>query len=284
MTTAREYFDKDSSQNLRVHASHEAVTVAGGKVEVIAALSFDFEAGVKYGLLYVPDSSQASSIFEHYLKNIGDLLKVGENIEVEMGFSGTAEKLSGKDLAFSGRINAYAPSTISVEEKSKLIAMASEQGLSLVIRDGDYVAARSSLEKPLAFISHDSRDKAELVREIASNLQKMLCPVWYDEYSLVPGASLRASIEKGIKECKKCVLILSPNFLSNGGWTKAEFDSIFTREILDQSDLIVPVWDNVSQREVYEYSPRLADKVAIPSSLGAEEVARQVLRAINIAK
>jgi TIR domain len=59
-----------------------------------------------------------------------------------------------------------------------------------------------------------------------------MCPVWYDEFALKIGDNLRDSIERGLKECRKCVLVLSPNFLTNGGWTKKEFDSIFTREIL----------------------------------------------------
>lgn len=85
----------------------------------------------------------------------------------------------------------------------------------------------------------------------------------------------------GLKECRKCVLILSPNFLSNEGWTKAEFDSVFTREILEAADVIIPVWHGVEKQDVYNYSPRLLDKVGIPSTLGTEEVARRILRAIN---
>ena len=108
-----------------------------------------------------------------------------------------------------------------------------------------------------------------------------MCPVWYDEYSLKVGDSLRASIEKGIKEAKKCILILSPNFLSNKGWGKAEFDSAFTRELLDEENVILPVWHNVGKRDVYEHSPRLADKVGLPSSLGVEELARKLSNAVK---
>ena len=87
------------------------------------------------------------------------------------------------------------------------------------------------MEELLAFISHDSRDKAEVARKIAIGLQRMLCPVWYDEFSLIVGANLRDSIENGLKQSRKCILVLSPHFFSNGGSTKKEFDSIFTREI-----------------------------------------------------
>ena len=85
------------------------------------------------------------------------------------------------------------------------------------------IRKRSASEKPLAFISHDSRDKDGLLRQLAHEMVRLLCPVWYDEYSLKVGDSrLRANIEKGLKEARKCIIILSPNFLSNEGWSKAD--------------------------------------------------------------
>src|SRR5438477_6425323 len=98
------------------------------------------------------------------------------------------------------------------------------------------------LENPHAVIYHDSRDKEEVAGPIALGLQKLMCPVWYDEYSLKVGDHLRESIERGLKETKKCVLVLSPNFFSNNGWTKTEFNSVFTREIREQKSVVLPVW------------------------------------------
>jgi hypothetical protein len=43
----------------------------------------------------------------------------------------------------------------------------------------------------------------------------------------------------------------TPHFLGNAGWPKEEFDSIFTREVLDKEDLVLPVWAGVSVRDVY---------------------------------
>jgi len=60
----------------------------------------------------------------------------------------------------------------------------------------------------------------------------MGCPVWYDEYRLKVGDELRKSIENGIKECDKCIVVLSKHFFSNDSWTKAEFESIFVKQIL----------------------------------------------------
>jgi len=137
------------------------------------------------------------------------------------------------------------------------------------------------VEKPLAFISHDSRDKEELVRELAQELSRLMCPVWYDEYSLRVGASLRKSIETGLKETRNCIVVLSPNFLSNEGWGKAEFDSVFTREILEKQNVMLPVWHNVTVEQVYEYSPRLADKVGLNTKIGVKELARKLSNEIK---
>lgn len=155
------------------------------------------------------------------------------------------------------------------------------QGLVVVVKDRLYAAERSAYEKPLAFISHDSRDKDSVVRDLALELSKRSCPVWYDEFSLRVGDSLRMSIEAGMREAKKCIVILSPNYLENLGWCKAEFDSIFTREVLERTNVILPVWHNVGVEQIYKYSPRLADKVGLSSALGIQELARQLSAAVR---
>jgi hypothetical protein len=76
-------------------------------------------------------------------------------------------------------------------------------------------------------------------------------------------------------------MVLSPNFLSNEGWGRAEFDSVYTREILERKNVILPVWLNVDVKEVYNYSPRLADKVGLAATLGVREVARLLANAVK---
>jgi hypothetical protein len=60
-----------------------------------------------------------------------------------------------------------------------------------------------------------------------------------------------------------------------------QYDSIFTRELVEKQRVILPVWHNVTAKDVYEYSPVLADRVAVNWSLGVEEVARRLLASIN---
>lgn len=282
MITAKECHEKDLSRVLRVHAVHTAHMADGTpQGEIIASVAMDFEAAAKFGVLLVPPLPGIVHIVQHYIESIDDLLKVADGVDVIQGFHGTSEQLRKDDLQFTGRLIVYTDAAIGEQDQATLSKLASAKGLNLVIRDAAYVRRRAELDVPMAFISHDSRDKEPFVRELATTLQRMMCTVWYDEYSLLAGQSLRASIEKGLKECSKCVLVLSPNFLKNEGWTKAEFDSIFTREILEKKNVLVPVWHGVAKEDVYAYSPRLLDKVGIPSSLGVEEVCRRIVRAVQ---
>jgi len=41
---------------------------------------------------------------------------------------------------------------------------------------------------------------------------------------------------------------------------EVEFNSIFTREILERRNVILPIWHGVSQKDVYDYSPSLAER------------------------
>jgi len=75
-------------------------------------------------------------------------------------------------------------------------------------------------------------------------------------------------------------VVVSPNFLTNGGWTKSEFDMIFSREIIEKKHVILPIWVGVSPDPVYEYSPTLAGRYALNWSEGLDEVAQGIRRAL----
>ena len=287
MATIREYFDTDT-RALTIHESWMCgAPGAPSAVEITAKIAYDFEANAKYWYLYVPENSDLSgclgAIFATPELAECRLGPEGDGALVEMGHSDYSERLSSSTLQFTKRVHLYLDFDISSANRNSLVTEVLGKGYYLSIRDREYARKRSASEKPLAFISHDSRDKDGLVRQLAHEMIRLMCPVWYDEYSLKVGDSLRASIEKGLKEARKCIIILSPNFLSNEGWSKAEFDSIFTREILEKTNVILPVWHNVGAKEIYDYSPRLADKVGLPSSLGVEELARRLSGAVKSA-
>jgi hypothetical protein len=282
VATLHEYYISDFARLMNAFAEHKVIDqITKTEIPISVRVHLDFDACVKFISIFVPAGASPTDVANHYINNPQDALKVGEGILVLSGFGGLPDQTSSADLSFSGRMFLYSeqqpdPAAISVTH-----ALARTKGIHLLVRSEDYRDARSGYEKPLAFISHDSRDKKEVAEPIAVGLMKLLCPVWYDEFTLKVGDSLRQSIENGIKECRTCVLILSPDFLTNEGWTKAEFDSIYTREIVEKSNVILPVWHKVGAREVYEYSPRLADKKGISTEKGVEEVIRQLKAAID---
>lgn len=300
MATLKEYFDTDFSHCVRVKVRFE---YEGGSQE--ARLYYDFSGFMAFVSVYIEGDSLTLDFFRNLLSHLqygktqvhidGDVtlpaaksfpgslqFRNEDPFEILAQFWGEPDWVSSQSIQASRRIYIYSETDFIDNKILELKDHAKSVGHDLQFRSKKYVERRSQIEKPLAFISHDSRDKAEVARKIAVGLQKMMCPVWFDEYSLKIGDNLRTSIEKGLKECKKCILVLSPNFLSNNGWTKKEFDSIFTREIIEEKELVLPVWYKVSKEDVYNYSPSLSIvKAAIWEDLGDAEVCRQLNIAIN---
>lgn len=129
------------------------------------------------------------------------------------------------------------------------------------------------------FISHASEDKEEIVRPLAEELQKLGVKVWYDEFALKVGDSLRKSIDHGLLKSKYGTVILSSTFYSKS-WTQYEFDSMVTRE-MNGHKMILPIWHKVTKNDVINFSPALADKVALNTSLNSiEEIAKQLSEVI----
>ncbi len=146
------------------------------------------------------------------------------------------------------------------------------------VRESNLEAPSSSKEYHF-FICHASEDKDEFVRPLAEALIKFGAKVWYDEFQLKVGDSLRRSIDKGLKNSKYGVVILSANFFSKN-WPQYELDGLVTKEISGEK-VVLPIWHKVSKDEVLQYSPSLADKVALNTSIAsAEEIAEKLFELV----
>lgn len=126
------------------------------------------------------------------------------------------------------------------------------------------------------FISHASQDKEEFVEPLAGLLRSMGYRVWYDEFVLKVGDSLRQAIDKGMANSAYGLVVLSPHFFAKA-WPQRELDGLTAREISGRKKLILPIWHNLSHEDVLEYSPSLADKVALDTKkMTLEEVAEAI--------
>ena len=130
------------------------------------------------------------------------------------------------------------------------------------------------------FISHASEDKDGFVRELAEALEAREAKVWYDEFTLKVGDSLRREIDRGLANSRFGVVVLSKRFF-NKEWPQKELDGLVSLEI-EGATRILPVWHEISKDEVVRHSPMLADKVALNTSLkSTDEIANELYRLIE---
>jgi hypothetical protein len=301
MATLGEYFGTDFvgyvslARTLRVGAPDDSTSL-----KITACVHHDFNSHTKFLAFYIQPCPDLFQVCVALLDNLELALSVRGSVVVrfphasqffgglQVGNSPATihatplgeSPIDYSAITFSQTVFIYSEEALSITDLADIKGEAQKRNILLRFRGPDYARERAKLEKPLAFISHDSRDKDQIARPLALELSKLRCPVWYDEYSLGVGDRLRESIERGLKECRKCVLLLSDNFLSNNGWTKVEFNAIFTREIAEGKDFVLPVWCGVTSKQLFDYSPSLIDRYGINWNLGVEEVARKLHKAI----
>ena len=130
------------------------------------------------------------------------------------------------------------------------------------------------------FISHASEDKDEIVRPLAYALQAQGLSVWYDEFEMKIGDSLRRKIDKGLANSRFGIVVLSKDFIKKG-WTNYELDGIITKSVTGEQ-VVLPIWHNITKKEVIDFSPSLADKLARnTAAYTVEEIATEIAEVIN---
>jgi len=130
------------------------------------------------------------------------------------------------------------------------------------------------------FVSHASEDKEQVVRPLARALQEHGLSVWYDEFELRIGDSLRRKIDSGIARSRFGVVVLSKAFFAKG-WTQYELDGLVTMSV-GGKQVLLPIWHDISKDEVVRQSPSLADKVALRTSdYSIAEIADEIAAVIK---
>lgn len=133
------------------------------------------------------------------------------------------------------------------------------------------------------FISHASEDKEAVVRPLAHALSNGGLKVWYDEFELRIGDSLRRKIDTGLAKSRFGVVVLSRSFFHKG-WTNYELDGLVSRAVSGEQ-ILLPIWHEITKQELINYSPSLADKVARSTGTHTiDEIASEIIEVIRGAK
>lgn len=306
MSTLKEFYEQSFVNCIKVE-KYCAYSFNKMKSNILQYTLMDFYSGTLFFSFYFENSNVGLGLFKKFIIDLNDNYKKlfelnpnpklilpksrffdgkikvnnnGNSVDIHVTFVGD-KSIGVSDLISSRRLFFYVDKRFTDREISELKSLSNSVNFSLVIRGKEYKEYMDINSKPMAFISHDSRDKANIAKPLADRLIQMTCRVWYDEYSLKVGDKLRESIEDGLKKCSKCILILTPNFINNTGWTKKEFNSIFSREIIEDKNLVLPIWAGVSKVEVYEYCPSLLNVVGLHfDDLGEEAVALKLYSVI----
>lgn len=167
----------------------------------------------------------------------------------------------------------------SVRVLSGALPVARER-LPLAEEPNLYVETVESDKEYDVFISHASEDKEDVVRPLAKSLKEKGISVWYDEFELNIGDSLRRKIDQGLSKSRFGIVVISRAFIKKG-WTNYELDGLMTKAISGEQ-ILLPIWHDITKQEVIDYSPSLADKVARNTSQEtveeiAEEIAEMIL-------
>jgi hypothetical protein len=140
---------------------------------------------------------------------------------------------------------------------------ASQLTLGLDIRRDKIVLDEMRVQKAYAaglgkkwdvFIYHATEDKDGFVRPLAMALDASGLSVWYDEFSLKVGDSLRAKIDEQLANSRYGVVVLSNSFFAKNS-PQHELDGLMSSEI-PGTKVILPVWHHISFEEVREQNRR----------------------------
>jgi hypothetical protein len=115
---------------------------------------------------------------------------------------------------------------------------------------------------------------------LALALQAEGLAVWYDEFELRIGDSLRRKIDKGLASSRFGVVVLSRHIFRKC-WPNYEWDGLVTRSVGGEQ-ILLPIWHEITKSELVRYSPSLADKVARSTAAHTvEEIAAEIAEVIQ---
>jgi hypothetical protein len=170
MATLRELFGGEFGRLLK---RNQVVTSStpGAVFEVPQSLYCDFDACACFLGCYIAEEFVTSELLHALVQQHQTSVS---SLRRSVGISGghvAVYPTHGPpldDLPFTGRIILYVDATLEDAVKQSLVALGTSLGVWVQIRDRRYGEFVTRYEKPLAFISHDSRDKDTFVRPLAA--------------------------------------------------------------------------------------------------------------------
>ncbi len=241
--------------------------------------------------------------------NVVEVTLSGSAANVRLMDSGNLQKFkSGRQHRYYGGLVRRSPTRLVIPRTGSWHVVVDMQGLRGRVKSSLKILPRELLaplpeyrEKPLSslvrplrqevksvdtteyydvFVSHATEDKEEVARPIANALVELGLQVWYDEFELRIGDSLRHKIDYGLTRSRFGIVILSPSFFAKS-WPQYELDGLVTMEMTGEQT-ILPLWHRLTKDDVIRESPSLANKIARSTSqFTIEQIADEIADVIR---
>lgn len=124
-------------------------------------------------------------------------------------------------------------------------------------------------ERAKLFVSYASGDDRPFVKNLTDTLIRYGMDVWWDEYEITIGDSIRSKINDGLRECGYGVVVLSHQFFARD-WPQRELAALAT---ILETGKVLPVFRGITPSEIAIYDPLLADVRGEPSTKGVHALA-----------
>jgi hypothetical protein len=112
-----------------------------------------------------------------------------------------------------------------------------EKRLGLEAGSIETVTPTATGNAPRVYLAHAFEDHETLAKPLAKSLMANGIEVWFDEWEIRAGDSLRRKMEEGLAKCTHFVVLLTPNSLHQP-WVETEIDAGFVRSVGGESRFI----------------------------------------------
>ena len=124
---------------------------------------------------------------------------------------------------------------------------------------------RRSFAEYDVFLSHANKDKKEIVDELNESLKKLGVSVFYDKESIEWGDIWKQRILEGTQKAEFAIIVISENFFGRE-WTERELSEFLNRQNKNGQKLILPIIHGISNQQLREKYPAVADIQCISTS------------------
>ncbi|ROS29585.1 TIR domain-containing protein [Rathayibacter sp. PhB127] len=126
------------------------------------------------------------------------------------------------------------------------------------VQNTETAADAGQMNANTTFVSHASEDK-KYVKNLVDTLLRYQIKVWYDDYEIDVGDSIRTKINEGLTQSDYGVVVFSHNFFKKK-WPKKELASL---DILLEEGRLLPVLYEITIDEVRAYDALSSDIKAV---------------------